>query len=459
MRILLIAPASGRWSAVGRGRLWNGRLFRFSLLSLLSVAADTPAGHSIEIIDEQLDPVPLDARPDVVGITCMTALAPRAYALASHFRARGVPVVLGGMHPTLCTEDAARHADAVVVGEAEGVWSRLLADIQRGSLARVYRADHPYDLSQLRRPPRQMLDSRRYASIQAVQATRGCPHRCSFCSVGAACGHTQRRRPVRDVVAEVAGLPSRFFLFTDDNLLADRAYAERLLSALAPLRRRWVTQATLELARDERFLSLLAAAGCRGLFVGLETISSANLAAVDKNCHRASGYRHAIARLHAHGIGVEAGIVFGFDDDRPQVFRKTLAALDQLGVDAAQVSCLTPLPGTALHARLAERIVDHDWAHYDFHHAVFRPAGMSRAALQAGHDWVTHEFYRPWRIARRLWRYARRPDGLAMMRHVAAVNLAYYGRIRRWGIRGSDPAHAEATASSVRTPQVAIGGS
>ena len=457
MRILLIAPASGRWNAVGRGRLWNGRLFRFSLLSLLSVAAETPAGHSVEIIDEQLDAVPLDARPDVVGITCMTALAPRAYALAAHFRARGVPVVLGGMHPTLCTEDAARHADAVVVGEAEGVWSRLLADVQSGSLARVYRADRACDLSRLHHPPRQLLDSRRYAAIQAVQATRGCPHRCSFCSVGAACGHTQRRRPVRDVVAEVAGLPSRFFLFTDDNLLADRVYAERLLRALAPLRRRWVTQATLELAHDEAFLSLLAEAGCRGLFVGLETISSGNLAAVDKDCHRASDYRRAIARLHAHGIGVEAGIVFGFDGDRPEVFRSTLAALDQMGVDAAQVSCLTPLPGTALHARLADRIVDRDWARYDFHHAVFRPAGMSRGELQAGHDWVTYEFYRPWRIARRLWRHARRPDGLATLRQVAAVNLAYYGRIQRWGIRGWDPACAEPAGNAIRAPQVATG--
>jgi radical SAM superfamily enzyme YgiQ (UPF0313 family) len=439
VKILLIAPASGKWRHVGRHRFLNGRTFRFSLLSLLSVAAESPPEADVQIVDEQVDDIPWDADVDLVGITCMTALAPRAYEIARRFRERRVPVVLGGMHPTLCPEEAARYADAIVVGEAEGIWPQVVADAAERRLQSIYRNEQP-SLANLKRPPRHLLSAAKYAPIGAVQATRGCPHGCDFCAVAAFSRRIQRQRPVEEVIAEISDLPSRTFIFVDDNLTADRDYAKQLFAALKPLRKRWVTQSTLAIADDPDLVRRMAEAGCMGIFAGLETFSGDNLGSVNKTCHRVEQYREAIRLLHRHGMTVEAGIVFGFDGDSPDVFRRTLATLDDLEVDVIQVSIFTPLPGTPRAQLLADRILDHDWANYDFHHAVFQPANMSPRELQAGHDWVTSQFYRPARIVRRVCRHLRRPGAWASWLYLVALNVAYFGRTVRWRIRGWDPA-------------------
>jgi radical SAM superfamily enzyme YgiQ (UPF0313 family) len=440
MKLLLIAPASGRWRNIGRSGLFNGRTFRFSLLSLLTVAAENPPDVETQIVDEQVDDIPWDEAFDLVGITCMTAAAPRAYEIAARFRERGVPVVLGGMHPTLCPDEAGQHADAIVVGEAEGVWPEVLSDAKAKRLRGIYRNPTPPDLAALKPLPRHLLDRRSYATVQAVQATRGCPHGCDFCSVSAFSHRTQRQRPIPDVTREIAALPGRFFVFADDNLVADRDYARRLFEALAPLKKRWITQATLSMAEDRCLLKVAADAGCLGVFVGLETFSATNLEAVSKSCNRVTRYREWTRRFHEHGIGVEAGLVFGFPGDRPSVFARTLRLLEELEVDVILVSIFTPLPGTPRFAALNERLLDRNWAHYDFHHVVFEPSAMSVESLQAGHDWITREFYRPWRIVRRVWRHLWRPRAWACLPYLLALNLAFYGRTVRWHIRGWDPA-------------------
>jgi radical SAM superfamily enzyme YgiQ (UPF0313 family) len=440
MDILLIAPASGNWRAVGRQAWINGRTFRFSLLSLLSVAAETPPGAQVRIVDEQVDVIPWADPVDLVGITCMTATAPRAYEIADRFRARGVPVVLGGMHPTFCPDEAAQHADAVVLGEAEGLWPQVVNDVRQKRLQRFYRHATPPDLRGLKPLPRHLLASRRYATAQAVQATRGCPHGCDFCAVAAFHQRTHRCRPVDEVVREVAELRGRFFVFVDDNLVANRAYALALFKALRPLHKRWISQVTLSLAEDTELLELAAEAGCIGVFVGLETFSAGNLEAIRKLHNKVERYREAIRQFHAHGIGVEAGIVFGLPGDRADVFARTLQLLDALEVDAVLVSIFTPLPGTPRGAAMAARILDRNWAHYDFHHVVFEPWGMTAEALQAGHDWVTHQFYRPWWIIRRLVQALFRPRFWRAWPYIAALNVAFYGRVLQWHIRGWNPA-------------------
>jgi len=444
MKILLIAPASGRWHHVGQRPLLNGKTFRFSMLSLLSVAAASPKDVDIQIIDEQIEAIPWGGLYDLVGITCMTAAAPRAYDIADRFRKEGIPVVLGGMHPTLCTDDARHHADAVVVGDAEGIWPRVIADARTGRLRQIYRCTHTPDLVGLNPPPRHLLDRRKYGTIHAIQATRGCPNRCDFCSVSAFHQATYRMRPVDEVIAEAKRIPSRFFIFMDDNLTADRDYAEQLFEALIPLGKQWITQSTLEIADDPRFVKLVARAGCVGVFVGMETFAPQNLEAVNKGFNRVETYRDAIDLLHSAGIGVEAGIVFGFDQDQPKVFQDTLDMLDRLEIDAAQISIFTPLPGTPRFDEMKTRIVDRDWSHYDFHHAVFQPAGMSAMQLKDGHDWITRQFYSPSRILRRTWRYMRRAKSLSSFLFFLSVNLAYLTRIRSWKIRGRNPAHQQA---------------
>ena len=439
MKIMLIAPASGRWKEVGKSLFFNGRTFRFSLLSLLSVAAETPPDIEVTIIDEQIDEIPWDKEIDLAGITCMTALAPRAYEISSRFREKGIPVVLGGTHPTLCPEEALENADAVVAGDAEGIWQKVITDAENGKLKGIYKNDSPPELKGLSVPPRHLLKNKNYGTVQAVQASRGCSNGCSFCSISAFHNKTQRYRPVDEVINEVSSIPDNFFIFVDDNLTADMEYAAELFKKLIPLKKKWVTQSTLSICDDKSFVRLAAEAGCIGLFVGLETFSGANLDSVNKKCHRVDQYREAIELLHSNGICVEAGIVFGFDNDGPDVFGQTLDTLDRLEVDAVQISVFTPLPGTPGHKEMESRIFNRNRACYDFHNVVFRPLKMTADDLKAGHDWVTQKFYSPLRIIRRAFRHALRPGGFSTMYYLIAVNIAYMGRVLRWNIKGYDP--------------------
>lgn len=440
MKILLIAPASGRWKKIGRSRIFNGKTFRFSLLSLLSVAAETPPDVEIKIVDEQVDDIPWEEAFDLVGITCMTALANRAYEIASEFRKKGIPVILGGTHPSFCPEEVLKHADAVVVGDAEGIWKEVIEDLRLGKVKGIYKNKFPVELKGIKPPPRELLNSGNYGTIQAAQATRGCSNKCDFCSVAAFHNQTQRCRPVNEVYKEIAAIPDKFFIFVDDNLTADRDYAKELFKALVPLKKKWITQSTLSITEDEEFVKLAAEAGCIGLFVGLETFKSENLDSINKSFNKVEQYRKSIKLLHSYGIGVEAGIVFGFDNDTSDVFKNTLKTLDRLEVDVIQVSIFTPLPGTPRFTSMKNRIIDYNWSNYDFHNVVFTPDKMNVEELKAGHDWVTNRFYSPLRIVKRLLKHLMRPGGFKTIYYVAALNLAYLGRVLHWNIKGYDPA-------------------
>ena len=456
MKILLIAPASGRWKKVGNSHFFNGKTFRFSLLSLLSVAAETPPEIEIKIIDEQVDDIPWNEECDLVGITCMTAAALRAYEISSQFRKIGIPVILGGMHPTFRPKEALKNADAVVVGDVEGIWEKVIEDVKNGRLRGIYKNETAPALRDLKLPPRGLLKSKNYATIQAIQATRGCVNGCDFCAVSAFHNQMQRFRPINEVVKELSSIPESFVIFVDDNLTTDKDYARDLFKSMIPLKKKWVTQSTLTIANDPDFVRLAAEAGCIGLFVGLESFSGKNLRDVNKTCHKVEHYREAIRLLHDHGISVEAGIVFGFDNDGPGVFEHTLTMLDELEVDIIQVSIFTPLPGTRRFKAIGNRIIDRNWTHYDFHNVVFEPQNMSKEELKAGHDWVTGEFYRPWRIARRLFKHIGRPGGIKTFIFVAAVNFAYLGRVIRWKIRGYNPAKIQEPRHCLGLEKIAV---
>ncbi len=440
MKILLIAPASGHWRGIARKRAFNGKTFRFSMLSLLTVAALTPPEDEIRVIDEQLQDTPENEDFDLVGLTAMTAAAPRAYELAAHFRRRGIPVVLGGYHATLNPEEALAHVDAVVSGPAAGAWEKILGIVRNGGRPRgLFRGDPAAPAP--RALPRHLLAGSNYVTVDSTFATMGCRHTCSFCSVTQFCAAQRHSRAIADVASEVASFGSGYFVFVDDNFTQDRQYALDLLAALAPLGKRWMTQASIETAGDEEMLCALRRAGCVGLFVGLETFNSRSLCAQNKGFNSPAAYAEAVRRIHTHGMFVEAGVVFGFDDDTPDVFRQTLELLDRIGIDAIQASILTPLPGTPLFRTMEDRIFDHDWEHYDYRHAVFHPARMTAEQLQQGADWVIRAFYSPWRIARRSLRWLRAPAGPARIAYPLVINAAYYGRVVRFGIRGRDPAH------------------
>ncbi len=438
MNILLIAPSSGTWRGLGKKRLFNGKTFRFSMLSVLSVAALTPPGHHLRVVDEQVDDVPWDEDFDLVGITVMTATAPRAYELCRRFGEKDVPVVLGGFHPTFNLDEALEFADAVVVGPAGAAWARVVTDAAAGCLQRVYRGSADVELPMAL--PRHLLKRSAYVSVDTCCATLGCRNECSFCSVTSFYGGKRYRRDIDAVVAHLRSFDARFFMFMDDNLTQDRDYAVQLFEAMEPLKKKWAAQVSVEVADDPDLLERMRRAGCVGVFIGLESFSENALCSQNKRIRPPRFYKDAVRVLHDHGMVVEAGLIFGFDSDPPEVFESTLALLDDIGADAMQASILTPLPGTRLHREMRDRIVDFDWEHYDYKWAVFEPALMSRAELMGGLEWINKRFYTPWRILRRLARWLTMPSGLSNFHIPLLLNVAYWGRQFQFGVKGHNPA-------------------
>lgn len=448
MKILLVLPAAEHLRVTRFSpEVPRRRMLRFSILGLTTVAALTPRRHEVTICDENVEALDPNADVDLVGVSFMTALAPRAWEIANAFRRRGKTVVAGGFHPTLCPDETAEHFDAVVVGDAEGLWPKLLADIEAGRLARTYRAAAPCDLAAVPVPRRdlQAATGRHYATTDAVQTGRGCAHGCRYCSITAFHRQTHRSRPLEAVLDEISHVP-RHFMFVDDNIIADRDYARDLLAAMAPLGKRWVAQCSLEIADDAELLAAAHRAGCRGLFIGIETLSEANLAAIDKSFNDSAGYMARLGRIRRAGIGVQAGIIVGLDGDDVGVFERMLRFLTRARIVALQLNILTPLPGTPMYEQFDRdgRITDRNWGHYDFRHTVIRPAGMTAGQLQAGTDWLYHQYYRLDRIILRTLRALR--VGLTMAWVVWRLNMTYRYDNRREGVVGHNPARCRGAA-------------
>jgi len=382
--------------------------------ALGTVAALTPPAHEVEIVNEYFRPLEPGAPADLVGISSLTFNAPRAYAIADGFRRRGVPVVLGGVHPTFCRDEALEHADAVVVGEAEGIWPRVLEDAAAGRLECLYAREGFVPASEIALPRWDVAGGRQNRKVKVLTTTRGCPVGCDFCSVSAFHGARFRGTALEPLVEHIRELNARdrphFFFFTDDNLTIDHDRAARFFELITPLGIKWFSFASLDIARDERLLECAVRSGCRHLFIGFESLSDDNLAANHKLLNRPAEYGRAIERIHAQGISILASFIFGLDDDRPDVFRRTMEFCERHRIEQPQFNILTPLPGTRLLGRLqAEgRIADPDWAHYDMNHVVFEPRHMSRAQLQEGHNWAWKYAYSPTVILRRVRHLPRR---------------------------------------------------
>jgi radical SAM superfamily enzyme YgiQ (UPF0313 family) len=447
MRILLVLPAAEQVRVTPEHpQVPKRKMLRFSLLPLTIVAALTPRQHDVRIVDENVEPLDFASDADVVGITFMTALAPRAYEIARRFRERGKVTIAGGFHATLCPGEVSEHFDAVVTGDAEGAWEQALRDIEAGELRKRYAGGRAGLLPSggLRTPaPRRDLlahTARHYVTINAVQTGRGCPHACRYCSVTAFHSHGYRHRPLADVLAELQALP-RDLIFVDDNIVSSPEYAGELFRAMIPLRKRWVGQCPIEIADNPELLRLARAAGCCGLFIGIETVNEQNLASVGKQFNDSRRYRERLREIRRQGIGVVAGIIVGLDQDDAGVFERLLRFLDRMRIDALQLNILTPLPGTPLFDDMARagRLVDRAWEHYDFRHVVFRPAAMTAEELQQGADWLYAQFYRLDRI---LLRFARTLSTCGWQPALLGLklNLTYRHDNRREGIRGRNPA-------------------
>ncbi len=437
MRILLISPSSGNWKGIAKKKIFNGKTFRFSMLSLLTVAALTPKEHEVTILDEQFEDLPLDKNFDLVGITAMTAVVPRAYEIANIYKNLGIPVIMGGYHATLNTKEVLKYADSVVAGVAYKAWEHLLDDFQKGDIKRIYygEADNNIPIHL----PREKLSKRNYLTINATFATLGCKNLCHFCSINKFYNMNRFHRKISDVIQEIKAFKDNFFIFVDDNLIQDRDYASILFKSLIPLKKKWVTQVSIDICNDEELLKLISDAGCIGFFIGLETFNINALNSQEKNINLPYKYKEAIKKIHKYKIFVESGIIFGFDTDDSSVFEETLKMLYKIKIDLIQLSILTPLPGTELYENMKDRIIDRNWNHYDYRHVVFKPKQISKEELQNGADWVIRKFYSPLKILSRLLRWIKIQKGLNKAIYPLCLSIAYYGRVKRFKIKGFNP--------------------
>ncbi len=375
-------------------------------LSLPYIAALTPPEYEISVIDENIRP--FEFRPaDIVGITAYTASAPRAYEIAAEYRARGIPVVMGGIHASMVPEEAGRYCDAVVVGEAESVWATVLADFEAGRLGKRYEgARRPLD--DLPIPRRDILKNEHYG-WGSIQTSRGCPMNCSFCSVTAFNGRTFRRRPLDSVMAELAQIPQRRVLLADDNLIGfgteDRDWTRSFFEAVirSGIRKTFFAQASLEFGEDPGLIRLAARAGLRIVFIGMESVQPESLEAFHKSVNlkelARERYHELIARIRKGGIAVLGAFVLGCDTDDPGVFPRTLEFIRSSGIDVIQVTKPTPLPGTELwnsldgEGRILSKNFPGDWTEYRFTKMLYTPLRMSVEQVYEGFTWLRGEYY------------------------------------------------------------------
>jgi radical SAM superfamily enzyme YgiQ (UPF0313 family) len=420
MRVLLITPENRFIKAFRRGQFNN-----FAQLTMPWLAGFVRPPHRVNLVDEYNQPIDLDAPADLVGITCNTPNASHVYALADAFRRRGRLVVLGGPHATLLPDEARQHADAVVVGEAERTWPQVLEDAAAGLLKSLYRDEQPPSLAGLPQARRDLIRGRGLLG-NTIIATRGCPHRCSYCNLRQIYDPALRFRPVEEVVAEIRTFRSPFFTFWDDQLFMDASYAMKLLAGLEGARKRWAAMVTLASTRNERLLAAAARAGCSCLFLGLESFSAESLRLANKTFNVVESYEEGIARIHRHNITVQAGIVFGFDGDDESTFETTLKGATRAGIDGATVSILTPFPKTPIFEELKRsgRLLTKDWSYYNGKTAVaFRPARMSAKQLWEGYMWFRRRFFAPRCILERV-----RRSGVRRLQSIV-LNLGYWRTI------------------------------
>jgi radical SAM superfamily enzyme YgiQ (UPF0313 family) len=447
MRLYLINPTNPLSIVNVKKSYWN-RYRVWKPLSLMILAGMTPPEWEISIVDENLGVPDYTSmpRPDLVGITAFTSQANRAYEVAAHFRRLSVPVIMGGIHATMCLDEVMERVDSVVTGEAEGVWQQVLDDARHGNLKRRYDGGH----AEIETVPlaRHDLLPTGYP-FGAIQTSRGCPLNCSFCSVTAFNGSRYRQRPIPDVVREFQSIHEKHVLVVDDNLIGTRpehiARAKDLFRALAKanLRKEWVSQATINFADDEELLTLAAKAGCRGIFIGFEFPTPEGLQELGKkfNLMKGRDFRASVRRIQRHGILVVGSFIMGLDIDKPGIGKLIAEVASQYGLDNLNVLFLTPLPGTRLwdkmksEGRIALDTFPEDWKYYTLTFPVARYKHLSLDGVIQEMMTCSRNFYSMPRILRRVWSsfWQHRKPLISLV-----GNLSY-----RSNIRVDDKAYAE----------------
>ena len=395
MKILLISPVRETHSYTNKGIL-------IPQLALFILEGLTPKKHEVEIVEEEYKPVDFNKNCDVVGISCMTSNAYRAYKIAAEFRKRGKIVILGGVHPSILPDEALQYADSVVIGEAEGVWEKLLNDIENNELKKKYQEVAP-DLTRYIPKNFSLVKKKQLFNLLPIQTTRGCPYSCEFCCVSDLYGKKVKHVPVENVVRDIQSANNKNFIFLDDNIVGDRKYARELFKAIKPLKIRWIGQASISFAREFELMKMAKESGCVGLFIGLESVVESQYEKL-KKLGNLNDTIDALKRIRKMGIIIMASVIFGFEDDTQEIFNETVQFLKKNKICVASLNILTPYPGTKVYKdfKNSGRLITENWDYYDHHTVVFRPNNMTPYDLQFGKIKAKMDFYKWSSIFKRL---------------------------------------------------------
>jgi radical SAM superfamily enzyme YgiQ (UPF0313 family) len=400
-RVKLINP---RWP---EGSLQERLRLKFPVLGIYTLASLFPAGEhgwEVTVTDEAVELLDFDDDVDLVCITTLTPLAPRAYAIADEYRQRGVPVLLGGIHASALPDEALQHADAVVVGEAEGVLPEVLEEFRQGRMKGIYRHSELVDLRTVPPLRQELVENKSYFMKNLLQTTRGCPHDCEFCTVTAYYGNSFRRRPIETLRLELQAFSRSYLFVVDDNIIGHRSHAFEVFSLLKEFNIRWWGQSSLTIASRPDLLRACADSGCLGLFLGFESLDQQLLNDSSKRFNRVEQYLEVASKIHDAGLGVQGSFIFGLDGEGEGCFDRFLEFAMAAQLDAVLCGILTPFPGTRLAQRMDQqgRILHHDWEQFDTQHVVFRPQGMTAEALQEGYRRTMLEVHSEDNVRKRL---------------------------------------------------------
>ena len=396
MKVTLIYPAVGRKEGRPYVRAWQ-----MQPLSMAVLASLMPPEVELTFFDDRMEAIRYDIPTDLVVISVETFTALRAYRIAEQYRQRGVLVILGGYHVTLLPEEAQRHADAIVVGDAEPVWSRVLEDARLGRLQKIYDGRGKRELTDIR-PDRTVFGKRPYQKITLVEYARGCNFRCDFCSITAFHDAGQSHRPARDVAREMEESGSRRFFVVDDNVVSEPQKARELCREITPLGINWVGQASIHVALDDELLEMMARSGCRGVLIGMESINPRNLKEMNKDWNTAQlTYAQSLRQFRKHGLAVYGTFVFGYEEDDWNVIRESVEFAREHKLFLAAFNHLVPFPGTPLYQRLKEqgKLLQERWwldPEGRVGDVTFEPARLTPRELEEGCLWARREFY-SWR--------------------------------------------------------------
>lgn len=431
MRLTLVHPCIGRRTGQPYIRTWQ-----MEPLAPATIAGLTPRDRDTEIrfYDDRTEAIPFDERTDLVAMSVETYTAKRAYQIASEYRRRGVPVVMGGFHPTLVPEEAGEYAESIVIGEAEGLWPQVWNDFQNGRLQRIYRQPKRPLLAGLS-PDRSIFAGKRYLPVGLVEAGRGCNFQCEFCAIQSYFKNTQTRRPAEEILEEIGRIRKPLLFFVDDNITSNMEEAKEFFRKLIPLKICWVSQASINAAHDEEFLRLIKASGCQGLLIGFETLNPENLKRMKKSFNlMKGGYEKALENLRRHEIRLYVTFILGYDEDNGDTLRETLAFAERHKFYIVAFNHLTPFPGTPLYRRLEKEgrlLYDRWWLDpmYRYGMVPFAPRGITAEQVKQRCIEARQKFYSYASIFRRGLDFQVNARNWFMWSHYFSINLLFRSEV------------------------------